>query len=128
MKIGLDLDNTINENSMTIAFFSFITNAMKGNWEIFIITNRGDDYREKTVAELKDLGIYYDHLVITADKADFIIENGISVYFDDTDETFLSLPESVLIFKTREAGNFDFESHKWVYGNKTGINIDDRRK
>jgi len=127
MKIGLDLDNTINENSTTIAFFSFITHAMQSNWEIFIITHRSDDCRDETTAELANLGIYYDHLIITANKADFIIKNGISVFFDDTDETFQSLPESVLVFKTREAGNFDFDKHKWVYGNKTGINIDERK-
>lgn len=129
MKIGIDLDNTINENSTTISFFSFITNAMKGKWEIFIITNRDSHYREQTKTELAELGIYYDHLVITAEKANFIVENGISVYMDDTDEYFLELPESVVVFKIREAGNFDFTEgmHKWIYGDKTGVNIDDKR-
>lgn len=130
MKIGIDLDNTINENNTTISFFSFITNAMKGKWEIFIITNRDDSEksRQKTIEELNGHGIYYDKLVITPDKHDYIIENGINVYVDDTDEYYLKLPESIVVFKIREAGNFDFENHKWVYGDKTGINIDDKRK
>ena len=29
MKIGIDLDNTINENANTIALFSLLTNALK---------------------------------------------------------------------------------------------------
>lgn len=127
MKIGIDLDSTINENSTTVAFFSLLTNAFKDKWEIFIITNRDPYTNEATAGELSDFGIYYDHLIVTAKKADFIIDNGISVYFDDTDETFITLPESVVVFKPREAGNFDFSKHKWVYGNKTGINIDNRK-
>ena len=123
MKIGIDLDNTINENENTVSFFSFITNAMKNQWEIFIITNRGEEYTRETKEELEELGIYYDHLVITANKADFILQNGISIYWDDTDEYFLELPESVTVFKIREPGNFDFKRHKWFYDQKTGKKI-----
>ena len=130
MKIGIDLDNTINENSTTISFFSFITNAMKGKWEIFIITNRDNSEKSKqeTIKELNEHNIYYDELVITSDKHNYIIKNNINVYIDDTDENCLKLPESVVVFKIREGGNFDFEEHKWIYGDKTGINIDDKRK
>ena len=123
MRIGIDIDNTINENKNTVSFFSFLTNALRGNVEIFIITNRDLDSEGSTKAELDKMGIYYDHLEITAEKADFILDNGITVYFDDTDEYFLSLPESVTVFKIREAGNFDFSDCKWVYGPKTGKQI-----
>lgn len=40
-------------------------------------------------------------------------DNDITIYFDDTDDYFLELPESVTVFKIREPWNFDFENHKW---------------
>ena len=130
MKIGIDLDNTINSNSTTASFFSLLTNLLRHKAEIFIITNRDPDDRIATRDELYRLGIYFDRLIITADKADFIIKNGITAYIDDTDEYFLELPESVIVFKIREPGNFDFTPgvNKWIYGNKTGINIDNRKE
>lgn len=123
MKIGIDLDNTINSDLKSIEFFSLITNLLKGKAEIFIITYRSPEDRKATREELSLLGIHYNHLVITMDKAAFIMKNKIDVYFDDTDEFFLELPESVLVFKIREFGNFDFEDHKWVYDDKTGKKI-----
>lgn len=128
MKIGIDLDNTINNNEDTIKFFSFLTNSLRYTQsQIYIITNREKEYRDKTVSELKELGIYYDHLIITSKKEEVIMTNNINIYFDDTDEYFLSIPECVTVFKIREPGNFDFNQQKWVYDNKTGINIDDRK-
>jgi len=123
VKIGIDLDNTINENATTVAFFAFITNAFRGNSEIYIITNRDEDDYDATVDELDELGIHYDYLVITADKERVILDNDISIYFDDTDEYFINLPETVTVFKIREGGNFDFLKHKWIYGSKTGFDI-----
>ena len=130
MKIGFDLDNTINENANTIAFFSLITNVLKSKAEIHIITNRekSEKSRQETIIELDKYGIHYDKLMITSDKHNYIIDNGITIYIDDTDEVFINLPETVTVFKIREGGNFDFDQHKWVYGNKTGINIDDKGK
>lgn len=120
MKIGIDLDNTINENKNTVKFFSVITHAFQGKGKIYIITNRDKNSLKKTENELKGLGIHYDEIIITADKADVILKEGISIYFDDTDEYFIELPESVTVFKIRELGNFDFQDSKWVYGEKTG--------
>ena len=126
IKIGVDLDDTINASSGSIAFFSLITNLLEGRAKIYIITNRDkrEESRKKTIIELKEYNIYYDELVITGDKADFILTEGISVYIDDVDEYFQKLPESVTVLKIREPGNFDFDQHKWIYGNSTGINID----
>ena len=59
-------------------------------------------------------------MAVTSNKADYILKNGITVFFDDTDEYFLNLPESVTVFKIREPWNFDFGNHKWLYNNKTG--------
>ena len=130
--IGIDLDFTITASRESMVFFALITNALKDRVKIYIITNRADDEgsREETEQELSQLDIYYDNLVITGNKADYILKEGIKIYFDDTDEMFINLPSSVTVFKIREDGNFDFTKgvHKWVYGNKTGINIDDRNR
>ena len=126
IKIGIDIDNTINVSEDTIKLFSFLTHCLRDKAEIHIITSRNpsEESRRETILELKDYNVYYDALAITDDKSNYIMENGITVFIDDTDEFFANLPESVTVFKIREPGNFDFDQHKWVYGNKTGINID----
>lgn len=95
---------------------------MKDVAEIHIITNREQTKGSElnTRKDLKDLGIHYDCLEVTDDKAEYIQKNGITIYFDDTDEYFLNLPESVTVFKIREPWNFDFENRKWLYNDKTG--------
>ena len=119
LKIGIDLDETI---TYCKPFFSMMTNAMKDMVEIHIITNREQTSENEAVIrkELGELGIAYHHLAVTGDKAKYILEKGITVLFDDTDEYFLELPESVTVFKIREPWNFDFENHKWLYNDKTG--------
>ena len=122
LKIGIDLDDTI---TYCKPFFSMMTNAMQDMVEIYIITNR-EQTPENEVAirkELDELGIHYHHLAVTDKKAEFILREGITVFFDDTDEYFLSLPESVIVFKTREPWNFNFENHVWLYNDKTGQHI-----
>ena len=122
LKIGIDLDDTI---TYCEQFFSLMTNSMRDIAEIHIITNREQTPENKAEIEkeLDALGIYHDHLEITANKTEYILNNGITVFFDDTDEYFLDLPESVRVFKMRETWNFDFENHKWIYNDKTGRNI-----
>ena len=119
LKIGIDLDDTI---TYCPSFFQLMTNAMKDVAEIHIITNREQtpENEAEIRKELDELGIYYHHLVVTGNKAEYILENDISVFFDDTDEYFVNLPESVKVFKMREPWNFDFENHIWLYNDKTG--------
>ena len=126
LKIGIDLDDCM---SYRPDFFQAFTHAMKAIAEIHIITNREQtpESEQNTKEQLKEWCIHYDYLRITAEKADYILENGISIYFDDTDEYFLNLPESVTVFKIRESWNFDFDEHKWVYSNRTGRNIDQKK-
>lgn len=124
MKIGLDLDDTI---SHAPAFFALLTQMTAGRAEIFVITRREPGTEAEIAEELSRYGIRYDRIVITDQKAAFILSEGIEVYFDDRDEFFQSLPESVKVFKTREPGNFCFDTGRWYYGDKTGINIDERR-
>lgn len=126
MKIGIDLDDCI---TYAPQFFHLFTNAMKGVAEIHIITNREQTpaSQANTIDELQTLGIHYTRLKITGEKAQYILDNGITVYFDDCDEYFVDLPESVTVFKIRESMNFDFEEHhKWYFSDRTGINLDRR--
>ena len=129
LKIGIDLDNTITASKESKQFFSTLTTTMSGVAIFYIITNREQTKksRKETEQELEELDINYDELVITADKAKYVIDNEITIYFDDTDEYFANMPSSVTVFKIREPGNFDFEEKKWFYGDKTGINIDENR-
>ena len=119
LKIGIDLDDCITYSPL---FFKALTNAMQSVAEIHIITNREQTPENETLIrkELDELGIFYHHLVVTGNKAEYILKKGITVYFDDTDEYLLDLPESVTVFKIREPWNFDFENHKWLYNDKTG--------
>ena len=118
LKIGIDLDDTI---TYCKPFFSMMTNAMQDMVEIHIITNREQTpENEVTIRkELDEFGIRYHHLAVTDSKAEYILREGITVFFDDTDEYFLSLPESVAVFKIREPWNFNFENHVWLYNDKT---------
>lgn len=119
LKMGIDLDDCI---TYSPDFFVLLTRALYDKAEIHIITNHEQtpESEQATRDQLKELNIKYHHLVLTGDKADYITENGITIYFDDTDEYFLELPESVTVFKIREPWNFDFEDHKWLYSVETG--------
>ena len=112
MKIGIDLDNTITAYP---EFFTLFTQAVKQiGCQIHIITNREQGTENNISDELKTLRIVFDVIKITGNKSKYIIEQGISVFCDDTDEYFLELPETVAVLKIREAGNFDFERGKWI--------------
>jgi len=122
LKIGIDLDDCITYRPL---FFKALTNAMRSVAEIHIITNREQTKESElnTQKDIEDIGIHYDYLEVTANKAEYILKNGITIFFDDTDEYLLDLPESVTVFKIRESWNFDFENHKWLYNDKTGKHI-----
>jgi len=118
MQIGVDLDATI---SAYPEFFKLFTKAMsEAGCKVHIITDRVPGTEQRVAEELRTYGITYDLIHITDNKSEYIMKEGISVLFDDTDEYFLDLPESVAVFKVREHYNFDFEQKKWLYTDKTG--------
>ena len=115
MNIALDLDNTITASKNSIEFFSLLTHLLCPSNKIYIITD-GEPGTEQLIAEeLDDLEIDYSEIIITSDKAKFIKDNNISIYFEDTDEYFLELGPEVLVFKVRGETNFSFSAKKW-YG------------
>jgi hydroxymethylpyrimidine pyrophosphatase-like HAD family hydrolase len=125
IKIAIDLDNTITASRLSIKFFSMLTNLLSTDHHITILTNREPKTEKEIAAELNKLGISYSSIIITADKADYIMQNGIEVFVEDTDEYFIGLPCSVLVFKIREDGNFDYLEKKWIGGKKTVRMIDE---
>ena len=125
MKIAIDLDNTITASKQSIEFFRAITHLLIPEHDIIIMSNRDESDRENTEQELDVLGIRYNKLVLTQDKASYILKNNITIFFEDTDEYFQHLPESVLVFKIREDGNFNFQNHKWIGSRKTTEMIDE---
>ena len=126
MKIGIDLDNTINASEESIEFFSILTNLLIVEHKIYIITAREPGTEQEIAEELDHFGIEYSEIVITDKKAEYIREQGISIFFEDTDEFLLTIPSSVVVFKLRESGNFDFSKKKWITSRKNSILIDDK--
>jgi uncharacterized HAD superfamily protein len=124
MKIGIDLDNTITASKESIEFFSIMTNLLIAEHRIYVITNREPDSEKEIGKELKILGIQYSEIVITAEKADYIKQNGITIFFEDSDRYFLELGERVVVFKVREEGNFSFAEKKWITSRRNSIVID----
>jgi len=122
MKIAIDLDNTITACKHSKEFFRKFTNSFKPS-TIYIITGRDEEDLEETKKELKDIGIHYDKLIITCNKQEVIKREKIQIFFEDTDEFFQGLNGDVLVFKTREEGNYDFDNFKWIYSKRTGKEI-----
>ena len=122
MKIAIDLDGCINAYPEV---FRVLTQTLKTNDEItiYIITSREQSWqsREQTEDELESLGIEYDQLIITDNKAEFIISNGISFFIDNQDEFFQGLGPEVCCLKVREEMNYCFDTYRWYFDEKTGI-------
>ena len=53
-------------------------------------------------------------------KAEVIVRERISVFFDDQPECLRDIPETTHVLLMRNGGNFDFEQRKWVLSNRTG--------
>ncbi len=119
MKIAIDIDNTITASKYSVEFFRTLTAVLISAHQIIIISNREESDRETTEEELDVLGIRYNKVVLTNDKAGYILKHGIQFLFEDTDEYLLELPDSVTVFKIRESGNFCFLEHKWIGSAKT---------
>ena len=122
--LGIDLDGTIDENP---AFFRTLAAVWPA--PVTIITFRRD--RAKAIADLARFGVRYDELVLVDRmdaKAQVIADRGIGVYIDDQDEMTANVPDGVTVLKLRNGGNFCFETLRYWYSDRTGINLDARRR
>ena len=117
MKIALDLDNTITASKQSIEFFSILTHLLIAEHRIYILTNREPNSEQDIAEELDCFGIEYCEIVITDNKAKYIKENNINIFFENEDRYFQELNiDETLVFKIRESGNW--EDGRWL-GNKT---------
>ena len=124
MKIAIDLDNTITADQNSVCFFRAITHLLIPENDIIIISDRDESDKETTEQELSVLGIRYNKLILTSNKAGYILKNNITIFFENSDEYFLEIPESVTVFKVRESFNFSFAEKKWIANKHTTKMID----
>ena len=124
MKIAIDLDNTITADKNSIEFFRAITNLLIAEHKIYIITNRTPGTEQEIADELDHFEIDYNEIVITANKAEYITNNDITIFFENSDEYYLEIGEETTVFKIRESGNFSFAEKKWIGSKKTTKMID----
>ena len=120
MKVGIDLDNTIDASKDSIEFFSILTNLLIVEHRIYIISDRELGTEQEIAEELDFLGIEYNQIIITGKKSDFIRQNKITIFFENEDIYFkeLKLGETV-VFKIRESGNW--ENGRWIGSKKKNI-------
>lgn len=125
-KILIDIDGTITHAP---EFFSELTQRFAPIAEIHIVTARNieeDNRRDcETEKYLKSNNIHFDHLVFASEKALYCVKNGINIVFEDVDEYFKELPDSILVFKIRETHNYDWKTRRWIYDDRTGVHIED---
>ena len=124
IKIAIDLDNTITANRQSIEFFKILTHLLIPEHKIYIISNRAPNSEQEIAQVLKDLEISYSEIIITSEKAEYIKEQGITIFFENEDEYFLEMEEEVVVFKIRESGNFSFSEKKWIGSKRTTKMID----
>ena len=90
MKIGIDLDSTITASRENIEFFEILTHLLIPDlqYKIVILTSREPGTEQQVADELDYLGIEYSEIVITNQKALYIRDNKITIYFENEDFSF----------------------------------------
>jgi uncharacterized HAD superfamily protein len=115
MTVALDIDGTISERP---EFFALLSAAFRrAGHTVLVLTYRDPNRATATAAQLADWGVEYDELVIAASleaKGELCAAHGVDLFFDDQDECIARVPESVLVFKVRNGGNFDFATRQWL--------------
>lgn len=114
--LGIDIDGCVDEAT---GFFRTLTQIWPGR--VCVVSYRSN--REKAVSDLARYGIRCDELFLVKSldgKAEVIVREGISVFFDDQPECLRDIPATTHVLLMRNGGNFDFEQRKWVLSGRTG--------
>lgn len=115
MRIALDIDGTIAERP---AFFALLASTFRrAGHHVLVLTSRDPARADATRTQLAGWGVEFDELVIAPSlggKGELCTAHAVDLFFDDQDECIVDVPESVLVFKVRNGGNFDFASRRWV--------------
>lgn len=119
MNVALDIDGTISDHPQ---FFSWLTKSLRATGHrVVILTFRDPTRNEQTRSQLASWGVEFDEMVIAESlkaKGELCVKHEIDLFFDDQDECIVDVPESVMVFKIRNGGNFDFDDQKWVSTSK----------
>jgi uncharacterized HAD superfamily protein len=115
LTIALDIDGTISERP---AFFALLAAAFRAaGHRVIVLTYRDPARAAVTREQLAAWGVGFDDLVIAPSlegKGRLCAAHAVDVFFDDQDECIADVPESVLVFKVRNGGNFAFDSRRWL--------------
>ena len=115
MNVALDIDGTISEHP---EFFAVLSAApCAAGHRVIVLTFRDPSRVEATREHLAAWNIQFDELVIAPSleaKGELCGTLGVDLFFDDQDECIASVPESVLVFKIRNGGNFNFARRRWL--------------
>jgi hypothetical protein len=93
---------------------------------VTILTSREPGTETQIRNELLKMNILYDKLIITDNKQKYILENDISVVFENEDESMRNLGKEILVLKVREEGNYNFTTYKWYGAPNTVEMIDEK--
>lgn len=115
MKVALDIDGTISEHP---DFFAMLSAALcAAGHRVIVLTYRDPARDAATREQLTAWGLVFDELVIAPSleaKGELCAALGVDLFFDDQDECIAAVPESVIVCKVRNGGNFDFARRQWV--------------
>ena len=115
MKVALDIDGTISEHP---EFFAVLSSSLRAaGHQVLVLTYRDPTRSEVAKAQLAAWGVEFDELVIAPSleaKGELCGILGVDLFFDDQDECIATVPESVLVCKVRNGGNFDFAKQRWL--------------
>lgn len=115
MNVGLDIDGTITDHP---EFFALLAAALRAaGHRVLIFTFRDPEREAHARAQLAGWGVAFDELVFAPSlesKGDLCRRHDVAVFIDDQDECLADVPESTMVLKVRNGGNFDFGSKRWV--------------
>ena len=115
MTIALDIDGTISERPDFFALLS--VSFRRAGHRVIVITYRDPARADATKVQLAGWGVEFDELVIAGSltgKGEACAAHAVDLFIDDQDECIAGVPESVLVLKVRNGGNFDFAARRWV--------------
>lgn len=115
VRVGIDIDGVISSEYSNI--FSVLTQCFRSsdNIEVFIITSRenSEHSRRATEEELRNLGIAYDHLIISDNKQKVVKASGINLLIDNQAENFKGLKPDICCMLVRENLNYCWKTHRF---------------
>ena len=117
---GRDIDGCISEYP---AFFRTLSHALCGSCQIVVLTNRDPAGRAETEKDLDRWGIRKFSSTSSNSTATPCSTMYLALSVVNT-TTCLDLPESVCVCKVREPENFNFETKRWLYSDRTGERTD----